>query len=119
MVPASGGWTPQRTLTIVLLPAPFSPRSAWISPASHEKSAPSSATTPPNRLSIPVALRRGITVEWPPEERVQRVAIHSGLPRSDCHSECRDTDDGVIPRKEESRRIPHYGVELSRFLRSL
>src|ERR671915_440530 len=61
MVPASGGCTPQSTFTIVLLPAPFSPRRAWISPASHENSAPSSATTPPNRLSIPVALRRGMT----------------------------------------------------------
>src|SRR5918997_5068892 len=60
IVPASGGWTPQSTFTIVLLPAPFSPRRAWISPASHENSAPSSATTPPNRLSIPVALSRGI-----------------------------------------------------------
>src|SRR5919112_3750961 len=62
MAPASGGWTPQSTVTFVLLPAPFPPRSAWISPASHENSAPSSATTPPNRLSIPVALRRGILV---------------------------------------------------------
>src|SRR5215211_430811 len=62
MAPASGGCTPQSTFTIVLLPAPFSPRRAWISPASHENSAPSSATTPPNRLSIPVALRRGMLV---------------------------------------------------------
>src|SRR5690606_29587021 len=53
-------WTPQSTLIIVLLPAPFSPSSAWISPASHEKSAAWSATTPPNRLSMPVAESNGM-----------------------------------------------------------
>src|ERR687893_2532632 len=84
IVPASGGWTPQSTFTIVLLPAPFSPRRAWISPASHEYSAPSSATTPPNRLLIPVALRRGMTERrspedyvnfWPPRDRRHRTGV--------------------------------------------
>src|SRR5918995_7519825 len=77
MAPASGGWTPQSTFTIVLLPAPFSPRRAWISPASHENSAPSSATTPPNRLSIPVALRRGILVLKSPgrDEQVTHLSL--------------------------------------------
>ena len=32
IVPASGAWTPARILTSVLLPAPFSPTSAWTSP---------------------------------------------------------------------------------------
>ena len=34
IVPLSGWWTPARILTSVLLPAPFSPTSAWTSPGS-------------------------------------------------------------------------------------
>src|SRR5690348_15818994 len=37
----------------VLLPAPFSPRSAWISPGSTTRSMWSLATSEPNRLVIP------------------------------------------------------------------
>src|SRR3990170_7089308 len=37
----------------VLLPAPFSPRRAWISPTRRSKSTPSLATTPGKRLTIP------------------------------------------------------------------
>ncbi len=37
----------------VLLPAPFSPRSACTSPSSASKSTPSFATTPGNRFVIP------------------------------------------------------------------
>ena len=38
MVPLSGGWAPARILSSVDLPAPFSPRSAWISAAPTSKS---------------------------------------------------------------------------------
>src|SRR3954447_2856339 len=37
----------------VLLPAPFSPSSAWTSPSSASKSTPAFAITPGNRLVIP------------------------------------------------------------------
>ena len=46
ITPWSGWCTPASTLIIVLLPAPFSPTSAWISPARSSKSTPSSARTP-------------------------------------------------------------------------
>src|SRR5690606_31837408 len=41
---------PVRHLISVDLPAPFSPRSAWISPARRSKSTPSSARVPGNTL---------------------------------------------------------------------
>ena len=47
---------PVRIFESVDLPAPFSPRSAWISPGSTSKSTPSFATTPGNRLLIPLIL---------------------------------------------------------------
>ncbi len=37
----------------VLLPAPFSPSRAWISPLRSSKSTPSLATTPGKRLTMP------------------------------------------------------------------
>src|SRR5947208_16136594 len=44
--PASGTTPPPSTFTSVDLPAPFSPTSAWISPARTSKSTASSARTP-------------------------------------------------------------------------
>ena len=45
--------TPERMFISVDLPAPFSPSSAWISPACRSKSTPRSAWTPPKRLTTP------------------------------------------------------------------
>src|SRR5690242_7566737 len=45
-------------LTSVLLPAPFSPRSAWISPGATAKATSELAITPGNRLVIPRSSRR-------------------------------------------------------------
>ena len=47
IVPASAPITPVRIFTSVLLPAPFAPSSAWISPASTVRSAERSAITEP------------------------------------------------------------------------
>ena len=47
MRPSSGATTPDMTLISVDLPAPFSPRMAWMLPASTDSSAFSSARTPP------------------------------------------------------------------------
>src|SRR5208282_1167551 len=53
--PASGVWRPNRMLIRVVLPAPFSPITPWISPRSAERSTRSFATSPPTRLTIPTA----------------------------------------------------------------
>ena len=53
MVPLSGWWTPARILTSVLLPAPFSPTSAWTSPARRSSDTSSSAWVAANRLEMP------------------------------------------------------------------
>ncbi len=47
MVPESGCTTPETILISVDLPAPFSPRMAWIEPWRQAKSTPSRARTPP------------------------------------------------------------------------
>ncbi len=53
--PESAGKTPERIFTKVLLPAPFAPSRAWISPDLTVRSADRIATTDPNRLEIPPA----------------------------------------------------------------
>src|SRR4051812_38134557 len=53
--PASGRSTPHRILISVLLPAPFSPTSAWISPKSAANDASRSARTPPKDFETPLA----------------------------------------------------------------
>ena len=45
--PASGRTTPDRTLINVDLPAPFSPKMAWMRPVTTDRLAFSSARTPP------------------------------------------------------------------------
>ena len=45
--PSSGATTPARILISVDLPAPFSPSTAWMRPASTTRSAPCRAVTPP------------------------------------------------------------------------
>ena len=61
IVPLSGWWTPARILTSVLLPAPFSPTSAWTSPARRSSETSSSAWVAPEALRDPAQLdaRRG------------------------------------------------------------
>ena len=48
--PVSGWYTPASSLTQVLFPAPFSPRSASTSPATRSKVTSRIAITPPNRF---------------------------------------------------------------------
>ena len=60
IVPSSGCSAPARMFMSVLLPAPFSPMSAWTSPEFREKPTPSSATVGPKRLRMPSRRRRSI-----------------------------------------------------------
>src|SRR4051794_34534421 len=57
--PASGRSTPHRILISVLLPAPFSPTSAWTSPKSALYAASRGARTPPNDFEMPLASMAG------------------------------------------------------------
>jgi hypothetical protein len=51
--PASGRCSPKRMFMSVVLPAPFSPSSAWTSPLFTVRSTPSTATTPGHPLVMP------------------------------------------------------------------
>src|SRR5271170_4451741 len=57
--PTSALCAPDKTLSSVDLPAPFSPRSAWISDGPTSRWTFSSASTPGKRLLTPVILRIG------------------------------------------------------------
>src|SRR6266851_1635795 len=52
-------------LTSVLLPAPFSPRSAWISPGRTESATSLFARQPGNRLTMPLSWSRGAPAALP------------------------------------------------------
>src|SRR5580704_4246902 len=55
--PASGAYRPAATFISDDLPAPFSPNSAWTSPALASNSASSRATNPSNDFLTPTSLR--------------------------------------------------------------
>src|ERR1700758_4532478 len=59
-LPLSAENTPVRILTSVLLPAPFAPMSAWISPRETVSAADLRATTEPNRLARSRTSSRGV-----------------------------------------------------------
>src|SRR5271166_7197995 len=63
--PPSPRKAPVRILISVDLPAPFSPRRAWISPASTRRSTPSSALTPGNAFEIPSISIRAVKASVP------------------------------------------------------
>ena len=60
IVPASGFTTPAITLMSVDLPAPFSPRTAWMRPRAHSRRASASARTPPYRFEMPSKRSSGV-----------------------------------------------------------
>ena len=57
--PPSGGCAPARIFIRVLLPAPFSPTSAWTSPGHIVRSTPLSARTPGKLFVTPRTVRIG------------------------------------------------------------
>src|SRR5438445_261207 len=60
IVPASGFTTPATTLISVDLPAPFSPRTAWMRPRAHSRRASATARTPPYRFEMPSKRSSGV-----------------------------------------------------------
>src|SRR6516165_3435284 len=76
--PSSGRYSPVSTLQRVVLPAPFSPSRAWISPGSTSNATRSFATTPGKRLVMPRAARAG-TAAAPPGPGSGQAGPVSGL----------------------------------------
>src|SRR6186997_560168 len=82
------------------LPAPFSPRSAWISPRRNSKSIPSTASTLPKCLTMPVIRTAGMSsagaVPGPPNP----------APVSDIGRECRWRDLRGLWRAQDRQVEP-------------
>src|SRR5581483_466875 len=57
--PASRRWSPESVLMVVVLPEPLGPMSPRISPRRMARESPSTATTPPKRLTTPRVSRAG------------------------------------------------------------
>src|ERR1022692_3031504 len=75
MISPSSGWTrPYSTFISVVLPAPFSPSSALISPGSTTRSMWSLATSPPKRLVMP----RSSSLIQPPSLQLAPVSCPGG-----------------------------------------
>ena len=64
IVPPSGEYTPARTFIKVDLPAPFSPMTAWISPASHSRPTPWSTSTPRKLFRMSFIANSGAIALW-------------------------------------------------------
>ena len=60
IVPPSGAWSPNSTFMSVVLPAPFSPTSAWIVPGATRSVTPSFARRRPKTLVMPSSSTAGV-----------------------------------------------------------
>src|SRR5216110_915823 len=76
--PSSGVQIPARILPSVLLPAPFSPISAWRLPRSTSMLTRSSASTPGKRLVTLWKERKLIELLTQPTGTIGRDAVHAG-----------------------------------------
>ena len=74
-VPLSGGNRPETRLNRVVLPAPFGPISAWISPAPIVRLALVTARMPPKFFETPLDLEHGALRALRPQEGRQRQAL--------------------------------------------
>src|SRR5437762_11783103 len=59
MMPLSGFSSPESALISVVLPAPFGPMTAWISPGATDRDTSPVATRPPKRLVSPLVSSTG------------------------------------------------------------
>src|SRR5262249_7063325 len=75
--PSSGRYRPVSTLQRVVLPAPFSPSRAWISPGSTSNSTRLFATTPGKRFVMP---RAATTRALPPASGASAPRAGDGVP---------------------------------------
>ena len=107
IVPLSGWWTPARILTSVLLPAPFSPTSAWTSPARRSSETSSSAWVAPNRFEIAAQLgarRRGRRRGRDGVGRSSRVAVAPVGRRGGIRGRRRSDEPDVDAARPQRRR---------------
>ena len=84
--PVSGARTPAMILISVDLPAPFSPRTAWIVPRRQAKSTPSRARTPAKCFETPVSWTWGWSLDMarvPPAAAGPPAAV-AHMSASDC-----------------------------------
>src|SRR6202041_2928578 len=106
------GWIrPYITLTSVDLPAPFSPRSAWISAGNRSRSMPSLARKEPYRLVILIALNRGSAPREVPCDETSCIEIVACVQQHGhgSHSRCRPFQEDIIGQNRRQQKEANSG----------
>src|SRR5712692_10852278 len=99
MVPASARNSPTSTATRVVLPAPFGPITAWISPGSTASATSLAATRPPKRLVSPAVAKSGSAI-WPARsEKAEEARFRKQ------HDEDQEGPEDRLPIDRKSTRL--------------
>src|SRR5436305_5455885 len=92
MLPASGFSSPESSLISVVLPAPFGPMTAWISPGATESDTSPVATMPPKRLVSPLVSSTGSAT---PARSHREEPVQTGLREQ--HDQDQDRAEHGLP----------------------
>src|SRR3984957_17030359 len=103
--------SPYITLTTVDLPAPFSPRSAWVSAGNRLRSMPSLARKEPYRLVILMALNRGSAPSEVPCGETSCIEIVACVQQHGhgSHSRCRLFQEDIIGKNRRQQKEANSG----------
>src|SRR5436190_8329513 len=97
MRPASGCSIPESWLISVVLPAPFGPITACVSPSRTSRSTPSVACSAPNALRNPLTSRSGSAIAFLPGKQAREPALEEE------HDKHEDGPEDDLPVRSQRR----------------